>query len=57
MLRFLTPLLFASAAMAAAADLPVPKFDPQRYLAHIKYLASPELKGRESGSPELGKAA
>ncbi len=57
MLRFLTPLLFTSAAMAAAADLPVPKFDPQRYLAHIKYLASPELKGRESGSPELGKAA
>jgi hypothetical protein len=32
-------------------------FDPDRYLSHIKYLASPELKGRESGSPELEKAA
>ncbi len=39
----------------AAAD--APSFDVDRYLAHIQYLASPELKGRESGSPELEKAA
>jgi aminopeptidase YwaD len=32
-------------------------FDPDRYLRHIKFLASPELRGRESGSPELEKAA
>src|SRR5580704_1439829 len=32
-------------------------FDPDRYLSHIKYLASPEMRGRESGSPELEKAA
>ncbi len=32
-------------------------FDPDRYLSHIKFLASPELRGRESGSPELEKAA
>ena len=49
--------LLTGIAAAAAGDLPTPKFDPQRYLAHIKYLSSPELKGRESGSPELGKAA
>jgi hypothetical protein len=30
---------------------------PDAYLAHIKYLASPELKGRATGSPELEKAA
>jgi hypothetical protein len=30
---------------------------PNAYLAHIKYLASPELKGRATGSPELEKAA
>src|ERR1700733_11094194 len=32
-------------------------FDAERYLSHIKYLASPEMRGRESGSPELEKAA
>ncbi len=31
--------------------------NPDAYLAHIKYLASPELKGRATGSPELEKAA
>jgi hypothetical protein len=31
--------------------------DPQRFLAHVKYLASPEMKGRATGSPELEKAA
>jgi hypothetical protein len=32
-------------------------FEPDRYLDHIKFLASPELKGRATGSPELEKAA
>ena len=31
--------------------------NPDAYLAHVKYLASPELKGRATGSPELEKAA
>ena len=31
--------------------------DPQHYLENIKYLASPELKGRGTGTPEIGKAA
>ncbi len=38
-------------ALAAA------QVNPQTYLAHVRYLASPELKGRATGSPELEKAA
>ena len=33
------------------------EIDPQAYLKHVQYLASPELKGRATGSPELEKAA
>jgi hypothetical protein len=41
---------------AALAFAPA-QIDPQAYLAEVKYLASPELKGRATGSPELEKAA
>ena len=34
-----------------------PAIDPDRFLAHIKYLASPEMRGRATGSPELETAA
>src|ERR1019366_9493862 len=37
--------------------LPAAEISPESYLAHVKYLASPELKGRATGSPELEKAA
>jgi hypothetical protein len=47
------PAFFLLAFAAAAAT----SFDPERYLDHIKFLASPELKGRPTGSPELEKAA
>jgi hypothetical protein len=40
------------AVSAFAADI-----SPQAYLADVKYLASPELKGRATGSPELETAA
>src|SRR5579862_4609968 len=30
---------------------------PDEYLSHVKYLASPQLKGRATGSPEIEKAA
>ncbi len=46
--------LAGSVFAATAGDA---AFDPDRYLNHIKYLASPEMRGRESGSPELEKAA
>ena len=39
--------------IAAAAEATI---DPNVYLDEIKYLASPELKGRATGSPELEKA-
>src|SRR3954452_12472895 len=34
-----------------------PAIDPKLYLDDVKYLASPELRGRATGSPELEKAA
>jgi len=44
--------LNASSAAEAIADL-----SATRYLEHVKFLASDDLKGRASGSPELDKAA
>jgi len=50
--------LFLLAALAFASQAAeAPSFNADRYLAHIKFLASPEMKGRASGSPELEKAA
>jgi hypothetical protein len=40
------------AAAAAAAT-----FDPRVYLEDVKFLASPEMRGRGTGSPELERAA
>jgi aminopeptidase YwaD len=48
------PLILASLTLIFAAES---SFDTTRYLDHIKFLASPELKGRATGSPELEKAA
>jgi aminopeptidase YwaD len=39
-------------AFGAAASI-----DPGRYVEDVKYLASPQLRGRATGSPELEKAA
>ncbi len=47
-----TALLFACLIPLTAADI-----NPDQYLAHIRYLSSPALKGRATGSPELEKAA
>ncbi len=57
--RYGLGLLLALAALpqsGALAFAPA-QINAQQYLAHIQYLASPELKGRASGSPELEKAA
>jgi len=51
-MRSLAVFALLSVSAFGAADL-----KPDKYLAHIKYLASPELKGRLTGSPELEKAA
>ncbi len=48
-------LILCSAACTAFATTAT--IDSKLYLDDIKYLASPELKGRMTGSPELEKAA
>jgi len=44
-------LLLALSLLGAA------EINPARYLEHVKYLASPELKGRGTGTAELDQAA
>jgi hypothetical protein len=56
--RLLTRLvLLVSCIWILTAALAGSQIDPEDYLAHIKFLASPELKGRRTGTPELEKAA
>jgi len=44
--------LLLALSLLGAADI-----NPARYLEHVKYLASPELKGRGTGTAELDQAA
>jgi hypothetical protein len=50
-------VLAASAALAAVCFAATASVDPGKYLDDVKYLASPELRGRGTGSPELERAA
>src|SRR6266436_3171705 len=50
----LVPLAFL---LLGAARHTVEDIDPQRYLAHVKFLASDTMRGRATGSPELEKCA
>jgi hypothetical protein len=52
MRRFLWPIPLALAITLWGADI-----SSKTYLNEVTYLASPELKGRATGSPELEKAA
>ena len=60
-MRKLRNTIFVIAIAVSAAWLTAASndatFSAEHYLNNIKFLASPELKGRESGSPELEKAA
>ena len=47
-----TGLILTAVALAATATI-----DPNLYLNDVKFLASPELRGRGTGSPELERAA
>ncbi len=47
----------ALAVCLFAGGLYAADVNPQAFLDDVKYLASPELKGRATGSPELEKAA
>ena len=49
-------LLPVAAVISWVASGATANIDPNVYLDDIKYLASPELKGRATGSPELEKA-
>src|SRR4030095_903789 len=51
---FLSLLLTLS---GLASSLPVQELSADRYLQHVSFLASDELKGRGNGTPELEKAA
>src|SRR6266446_3115094 len=50
----LVPVAFL---LLGAARHTVEEIDPQRYMAHVKFLASDTMRGRATGSPELEKAA
>src|SRR5690242_13291895 len=50
-------LMGALHAAPPATSTLTPDIDAQRFLSHVKYLASPEMRGRATGSPELEKAA
>ena len=52
MTRIRVLCLLVALSLLGAADI-----DPSRYLGYVKQLASPELKGRGTGTPELEKAA
>src|SRR6266436_10019077 len=43
--------------LLGAARHTVEDLDPQRYMAHVKFLAAENMRGRATGSPELEKAA
>ena len=49
--------LFAGLILAAVSLAATAVIDPTLYLNEIKFLASPELRGRATGSPELERAA
>ncbi|MBF8305488.1 MAG: Peptidase, partial [Acidobacteria bacterium] len=44
-------------ALVVAAGIAAAHIRSERWLEDVKYLASPALKGRGSGSPELNQAA
>jgi hypothetical protein len=50
-------LLTLAAVLVAAPLASGESIDEKRYVGHVKFLASPALRGRGTGSPELAKAA
>ena len=47
----------ATLVLLLAAGLFAAEFSPTEFLGYVKFLASPEMRGRATGSPELEKAA
>jgi hypothetical protein len=53
---FLFCLLLVVSSLSAGS-LPLSELSADRYMQHVKFLASDDLKGRGNGTPELEKAA
>ena len=53
----LAAVVLVPAALLSAATTGLELLDPDHYISDVRYLASPELKGRATGSPEIEKAA
>ena len=49
-------LTVAAILVAGSAAALAPDIEPDRLLAHIRFLSSDEMKGRGNGSPELERA-
>ncbi len=47
----------APLVLLLAGGLFAAEFSPSEYLGYVKFLSSPEMRGRATGSPELEKAA
>jgi hypothetical protein len=50
-------LTAALVLLAGASAALAPEIEPERLLAHIKFLSDDDMKGRANGSPELERAA
>ncbi|MDQ2945910.1 MAG: hypothetical protein M3Y27_08210, partial [Acidobacteriota bacterium] len=49
--------VLAATILLSAADLSAAELSSDEYLSYVKFLASENMKGRATGSPELEKAA
>ncbi len=56
---FIAPLFsfLLGLSLFAAGTLPLSELSADRYMQHVSFLASDDLKGRGNGSPELERAA
>lgn len=57
MKRILLAAVTAATAVFLMGAETAPRFSADRYIAHVKFLASQKLKGRGTGTPELELAA
>jgi aminopeptidase YwaD len=53
----MSKLIVRSALVLLAGGLFAAELSPTEYIGYVKYLASEDMRGRETGSPELEKAA
>jgi Peptidase family M28/PDZ domain/PA domain len=49
--------IFLTVSALASGSLPLSELSSERYLQHVSFLASDDLKGRGNGTPELERAA